>query len=117
MIAHVVLFEPKKETTVSERDAFVELLRMTFSEIGTVRRSFIGRRHKIGATYEAVIGDTAYSYASVVEFDDVEGLQTYLEHPLHLKVGQLFWQHCDRTMIVDVDCFWVNDKKVMDDRA
>ncbi len=112
MIAHVVLFEPKSSTTMSERDAFIELLRVTFSDIDTVRRSFIGLRQKIGISYEARIGDTAYSYASVVEFDDIDGLKVYLDHPLHVKVGQLFWQHCERTMIVDVDCFWVNDKKI-----
>jgi len=116
MIAHVVLFEPKAGTTVDERDGFIDLLRVTFNEIDTVRRSFIGHRQLIGVSYEAILGDTAYSYASVVEFDDVEGLRTYLEHPLHIKVGQLFWQHCDRTMIVDVDCFWVNDKKINNDR-
>lgn len=115
MIAHVVLFEPKNSTTMAERDTFIELLRVTFSEIETVRRSFIGLRRKIGVSYESKVGYTTYSYASVVEFDDVDGLRTYLEHPLHVKVGQLFWQHCDRTMILDVDCFWVNDKKSNND--
>ena len=112
MIAHVVLFEPKSNTTMAERDAFIELLRVTFSDVSTVQRSFIGLRQKIGVSYESKVGETAYSYASVVEFEDIEGLKTYLEHQLHVKVGQLFWQHCDRTMIVDVDCFWVNDKKI-----
>lgn len=112
MIAHVVLFEPKAGTTVSDRDAFIDLLRVTFAEVDAVRRSFIGLRQKIGVPYEATIGDTAYSYASVVEFEDLDGLRSYLDHPLHVKVGQLFWQHCERTMIVDVDCFWVNDKKI-----
>lgn len=112
MIAHVVLFEPKSSTTMAERDAFIELLRVTFSDVSTVQRSFIGLKQKIGVSYESKLGDTTYSYASVVEFEDVEGLRTYLEHPLHVKVGQLFWQHCERTMIVDVDCFWVNDKKI-----
>lgn len=116
MIAHVVLFEPKPTTSTAERDGFLDLMRVAFSEIETVRRSFVGLRQKLGISYEAVIGDTAYSYASVVEFDDVEGLKTYLEHPLHVKVGQLFWQYCDKTMILDVDCFWVNDKKVANNR-
>lgn len=111
MIAHVVLFEPNRGTTMADRDAFLEVIRVAVSEIETVRRSFIGIRQKVGASYEHAIGDSAYSYASVVEFDDIEGLKVYLEHPLHLKVGQLFWQHCERTIILDVDCFWVNDKK------
>lgn len=112
MIAHVVLFEPKSTTTMSERDAFLDVIRVAVSEIETVRRSFVGLRQKVGASYEHTFGDMAYSYASVVEFDDIKGLKVYLEHPLHLKVGQLFWQHCERTLILDVDCFWVNDKKL-----
>ena len=117
MIAHIVLFEPKSSTTMTERDAFFELMRLTFEEIETVRRSFVGIKQEVGATYESKLGDTTYSYASVVEFDDVDGLNIYLNHPLHVKVGQLFWQHCDRTTIVDVDCFWVNDKKVNNNRS
>jgi hypothetical protein len=112
MIAHVVLFEPKSTTTMSERDAFLDVIRVAVSEIETVRRSFVGLRQRVGASYEHTVGDIAYSYASVVEFDDIKGLKVYLEHPLHLKVGQLFWQHCERTLILDVDCFWVNDKKL-----
>ncbi len=111
MIAHVVLFEPKSGATVAERDMFLNVIHVAVSEIATVRRSFVGLRQKVGAAYEQTIGDSAYSYASVVEFDDVAGLKVYLEHPLHVKVGQLFWQYCERTMILDVDCFWVNDKK------
>lgn len=112
MIAHVVLFEPKASTTADERDAFFELMRTAFREIETVKRSFVGLRQKVGVAYESKVGDSTYSYASVVEFEDVDGLKVYLDHPLHVKVGQLFWQHCERTMIVDVDCFWVNDKKI-----
>jgi hypothetical protein len=113
MIAHVVLFEPKGSTTTADRDSFLDLMRVTLQEIETVRRSFVGIRRKVGATYETKIGDYTYSYASVVEFDDEAALRSYLDHPLHVKVGQLFWQYCERTVILDVDCFWVNDKKVV----
>lgn len=117
MIAHVVLFEPKSSTTMEDRDMFIDLMRAAVSEIEAVRRSFIGLRQTVGAGYEQKMGDSTYSYASVVEFDDVDGLKTYLEHPLHIKIGQLFWQHCERTLIIDADCFWVNDKKVGNNRA
>jgi len=117
MIAHVVLFEPKSSSAMTERDAFLDVIRVAVSEIETVRRSFVGLKRKVGAAYEQTIGDLAYSYVFVVEFDDVAGLKVYLEHPLHLKVGQLFWQHCERTMILDVDCFWVNDKKINNHRS
>ena len=117
MIAHVVLFEPKSATTVADRDAFIEVMQAAVQGIETVRRSFIGLRQQVGVSYEAKVGDPIYTYASVVEFDDLDGLRYYLNHPLHIKVGQLFWQHCERTMIVDVDCFWVNQKEVADNSA
>ncbi len=117
MIAHVVLFEPKSSTTMGDRDSFLELMRVALQEIESVRRSFVGLRRKIGAGYEDKVGDSTYSYACVVEFDDESDLKSYLNHPLHVKVGQLFWQHCERTVIVDVDCFWVNDKEIVNNRS
>jgi hypothetical protein len=115
MIAHVVLFEPKSTTSVADRDAFLDVMRAAFDQIESVKHSFVGLRKKVGRSYEDKIGDMAYSYASVVEFDNLRGLRDYLDHPLHLKLGQLFWENCERTMILDVDCFWVNNKKPSND--
>ena len=111
MIAHIVLFEPKAGTTAADRDGFLEALKGAVESIPSVRRSFVGLAVKVGAKYESVMGDMTYSYSSVIEFDDVDGLRDYLDHPLHERIGQLFWQHCERTLIIDVDCFWLNDKK------
>jgi len=112
MIAHVVLFEPKATITEADRENFLDAMRTAFKEIPTVTRSMVARRLLIGAGYEAKLGDTTYSYVSVVEFDGVTGLKEYLEHPLHQRLGQLFWQYCDRTTIVDADCFWLDAKKI-----
>ena len=114
MIAHVVLFEPKATTTGAGRDAFLDAMKVAFSQIPSVARSMVGRRQLIGAGYESRIGDQTYSYVSVVEFDDIGGLKSYLEHPLHERLGQLFWENCDRTLIVDADCFWLDAKKIGD---
>lgn len=111
MIAHIVLFEPKPGTTAAARDSFLEALKAAVESIPAVNRSFVGLAVKVGATYETKMGSTTYSYASVIEFDDVEGLKSYLNHPMHERIGQLFWQHCERTLITDVDCFWLNGKK------
>lgn len=116
MTAHVVLFEPKSTTTAADRDAFLEVMRVAFAEIDTVKRSFVGLKQKVGVSYEAKVGETAYSYVSVVEFENTDDLRSYLEHPLHDKLGHLFWEYCERTLILDVDCFWVNDKKVINHR-
>lgn len=113
MIAHVVLFEPKATITEQDREAFLDAMKVAFQEIPTVERSLVAKRRLIGAGYESKLGDQTYSYVSVVEFEDVEALRAYLEHPLHQRLGQLFWQNCDRTLIIDADTFWLNAKEVV----
>jgi hypothetical protein len=36
-----------------------------------------------------------------IDFDDVRGLQAYLEHPLHVELGERFGRACADTMIFD----------------
>lgn len=112
MITHVVLFEPKATITEADRDTFLDAMKVAFKEIPTVSRSLVARRQLIGAGYEAKMGDQTYSYLSVVEFEELEGLKSYLNHPLHGRLGQLFWQYCERTMIIDAENFWLYDKKI-----
>jgi hypothetical protein len=112
MIAHVVLFEPKATITEADRDTFLDAMKLAFREIPTVARSMVAKRQSIGAGYEAKVGDKTYSYVSVVEFENVEALKSYLEHPLHGRLGQLFWQYCESTLIVDANCFWLDAKEV-----
>ena len=117
MIAHVVLFEPKATITEADRETFLDAMKVAFKEIPTVMRSMVARRQLIGAGYEAKIGDQTYSYVSVVEFENIEGLNEYLGHQLHTRLGQLFWQYCDRTLIVDANCFWLDAKEINNRRS
>jgi len=112
MIAHVVLFEPKATITEADRETFLDTMKIAFQEIPTVERSLVGRRQVIGVGYETKVGYQTYSYVSVVEFRNVQALMDYLEHPLHQRLGQLFWQYCDRTLIVDAHCFWLDAKEI-----
>jgi len=117
VIAHVVLFEPKATITDTDRESFLDAMKTAFQEIPTVARSLVGKRRLIGAGYESKVGDQTYSYVCVAEFEDIAALKTYLEHPLHQRLGQLFWQYCDRTLIVDADGFWLDAKEVGDRRS
>jgi hypothetical protein len=112
MIAHVVLFEPKATITEADRETFLDAMRSAFKEIPAVTRSMVAERRLIGAGYEAELGDTAYSYVSVVEFEGIQELKSYLDHPLHQRLGQLFWEYCERTTIIDAECFWLNTKEL-----
>lgn len=113
MIAHVVLFEPKATITEADREAFLDTMKVAFQQIPSVERSVVAKRQLVGAGYESKLGDQPYSYISVLEFRDVPALKTYLEHPLHQRLGQLFWQNCERTMIIDAESFWLNAKKIV----
>lgn len=60
-------------------------------EIPTVRRFRVGERVTHRAAYEAMMPQD-FPFAAIIEFDDLAGLQTYLEHPRHEALGRLFYQ-------------------------
>jgi len=36
-----------------------------------------------------------------LEFDDQDGLDSYIGHPMHGQLAQLFWKYCDATVFAD----------------
>jgi hypothetical protein len=103
VIAHVVFFEPRKEASEEDRSDLIESLSTACREIGSVLRANVGTRLSLGLGYESLFGAKTYSYCAVIEFADKDGLMAYLAHPLHEKLGQLFWKVCESTMIADVE--------------
>jgi hypothetical protein len=102
MVFHVVLFQPRADTTDADRLALVSSLQTALNAIPSIRRCNVGRRVQHGARYEAVTGRT-FDYAAVLEFDDLAGLQAYLDHPAHAEVGSRFLQSFERSCIFDYD--------------
>ena len=86
---HVVLFKPRADLRPSDRAAFVSALERAIKEIPTVRGVRVGRRVTCGAGYEKTAPDAA-DFLAVIEFDDLAGLQSYLEHPAHEELGRRF---------------------------
>ena len=70
--------------------------------IPAVRRFHAGSRITHGRPYEAMMREN-YPYAAVVEFDDLAGLQTYLNHPQHEKLGALFYQLLESGLVYDYE--------------
>lgn len=101
MISHVVLFTPRKDLTGEERARFGTALERALSSIESVRGYRVGRRVKTGAAYDSLSG--AFEYCGVIEFDDLGGLQTYLTHPAHVELGQLFHTACLEAFAGDFD--------------
>lgn len=89
MIVHLVLFEPRPDLTDVE-GRFLEALQAAAQQIPQIRRFRIGRRTKHGLPgYEqAMRGD--YQFVAILEFDDIDGLTSYLQHPAHTALGRHF---------------------------
>lgn len=94
MIAHIVLFRPREDTTAESRRAFVSALEEACRRVPSVRRATIGRSRPEDNGRD-------FPYTAVIEFDDEAGLRAYLAHPLHQPVATLFRQTCAATVIVN----------------
>jgi hypothetical protein len=102
MVFHVVLFQPRANMTDADRLALVSLLQAALKAIPSIRRCNVGSRVQHGAGYEALAGGT-FDYAAVLEFDDLAGLQAYLDHPAHAEIGSRFLRALERSCILDYD--------------
>ena len=102
MIAHLVLFRPRPGLPDADRRALAEALTAALRDIPSIRRARVGRRITHGRPYEALM-QVDYSYAAVLEFDDVAGLKAYLEHPAHEALGALFFACFEDALMYDFD--------------
>ena len=101
MTLHVVLFTPRPDLTDAERRTFGEALDLALTSIPSVRSYRVGHRVRTGAAYDALPGD--YEYCAVIEFDDLAGLQGYLEHPAHAGLGRLFYTTSGAALAADYE--------------
>ena len=90
MIAHVILFQPHPELTPAQRGAVLAALESAVRKAPTVRACRIGRRvlHGLPGYEQSMAQD--FEFAAILEFDDVDGLRAYLQHPAHHVIGQHF---------------------------
>ena len=102
MILHAVLFRPKRTLTQTDREAMFAALQDAARDIPTVRRFQIGSRVQHGAAYEDVMTQD-FPFAAFIEFDDLAGLQAYLRHPRHQRLGELFYALQETALAYDYD--------------
>ena len=50
-----------------------------------------------------------YEFAAIVEFDDMEGLKSYLAHPSHAAIGRHFMASAARSLAYDYR-WWMEPK-------
>jgi hypothetical protein len=102
MVSHVVMMKPRPDLSADDRHALVAAFERAIREIPTVRAVRVGRRVVHGGGYEPLAPDTA-DYLVVIDFDDLEGLQTYLRHPAHEQLGVRFGQSLSSALVYDFD--------------
>lgn len=101
MIAHVVLYRPKRDVSAEAAREFAEAFAAAPAQIPTIRRLWVGRRLDGPAYPFGPFPDLPY--VGVVEFDDRAGLMAYLAHPVHARIGQLFRDTCDAAQVYDYE--------------
>jgi len=100
MVSHVVLMAPRPDLTASERTAFVALFDRALREIPSVRGVRIGKRIVHGAAYESLAREV-FEFVAVIDFEDLAGLQAYLQHPTHSELGARFYQTLSSAAVYD----------------
>ena len=103
MIAHTVLFQPGASVGPETKTAILESLTRAIRQCPTVRACRIGRRIRHGLPgYEQQMRED-YQYLLVLEFDDLEGLRAYLEHPAHGAIGGFFTSAAAASLAYDYE--------------
>jgi hypothetical protein len=102
MLFHVVLFRPRPNLSAQETGDLIRAVEDAHRAIPSIRRFHVGRRVVHGAGYEALMRESL-DYAAVIEFDDLDGLKAYLEHPAHRALGPRFMQSLESSAIFDYE--------------
>lgn len=102
MIAHLVLFRPKPDLSKADRQALADAFAVALRSIPSVRRARVGPRVTHGRAYEQLM-HAEYPFAAILEFDDLAGLQAYLEHPAHETLAAQFFAAFEEALMYDFD--------------
>ena len=102
MIRHIVLFRPRADLPADERSGLAATLRSVIKTIPSVRRARVGRRVTHGRPYEQRMR-VDYEYAAMIDFDDLSGLKTYLDHPAHEALATRFFRVLEESLIYDFE--------------
>jgi hypothetical protein len=103
VIVHIVLFQPAENMAAGAKTQILASLAAVAKEIPSIKRFRVGRRTRHGLPgYELTMRDD-YSYALVIEFEDLEGLKAYLAHPSHATIGAHFTASAARSLAYDYE--------------
>ena len=110
MLYHVVLLKEPSDLSLEARQQLLGAFEHAIREISTVRKVHLGRRVRLGTIYEGQMPDIA-DHAIIIEFDNVAGLQAYLEHPAHDELSQRFAETIVAPLIMDFEAVGLDSLK------
>jgi len=102
VITHIVLVKPRAGLSARDREVFVDAFEQAIRGIRAVRAVRIGRRVTHRAQYEQGSPDAA-DFLIQLDFDDLAGLQTYLQHPAHEAVSAQFRRSLESGWVYDFE--------------
>jgi hypothetical protein len=102
MLVHLVLFKPRPALDATARQRLAGALSDAIRQIPTVRRARVGRRITHGRPYEQLMR-VDYTHVAMLEFDDVDGLKAYLDHPAHEQLAVRFFEAFEEALMYDYD--------------
>ena len=102
MITHVVLLRPRVDVTAGEREGLADAFRSAIETIPSIRRARVGRRVTFGRGYEQTM-HTNFEFVALLDFDDLDGLKAYLDHPAHEALAARFFEVLDDALMYDYD--------------
>ncbi len=95
---HSVIFYLKKDAPVGEVQRIIDGTNKLLRKIPTVRGLWVGKPAEKSTPKVAV---TDYEVGLLVLFDDAAGLQTYLDHPLHLEFVEKYTKQVGKVLVYD----------------
>lgn len=102
MIAHVVLFEPRRDLSQADREAFAHSFEHALTAIPQVRRARVGARKNVGRLYDQ-LNVRDFPFIAIIEFDTEADLRAYLDHPAHNDLGQRFYESAQGALVYDFE--------------
>jgi hypothetical protein len=102
VVTHVVLLRPRAGLSADERAGLAAALRTAIERIPSIRRARIGRRVTFGRGYEQLM-HTNYEFVALLDFDDLDGLRAYLDHPAHQALATRFFHVLDEALMYDYE--------------
>ena len=100
MIVHLVLFTPRPDLSAGDRATVRETLQRALTEIPAIRGHKVGRRVRLGATYDRA-APLDFEFLVTIEVDDERALAEYLAHPAHENLGRLFYETSAQALACD----------------